>query len=448
MKIFGIPIKIEVSFFVLVAFLGMSRATNVGLITEWLAVVFLSVLLHEFGHATAARAFGLSPSIRLYSMGGLTSWRSQTVLTPLRHLIISLSGPAAGFLLGGIILLAGPVVLGRGSGIATIAYLDLLWVNVGWGLFNLLPMLPLDGGTVLVTLEQWLLKRRDQIVSHTISLLTALTITGLALKARSPWIAFLGIWFAYINGNFLYQRLQIRLDQKLRPDLDQIKDARERNETDLALELILKVQRRARTSATKQETAQLLILVYLNQGKYEQAELELRRFSALYGESAYLEALLLFGMGDFSSALPYLKAAFAQTPDKQWGLMLNQSLIAGGDFADVFELCNHPAMATLKFELAVNLQGRTFEAGQFALSVKAGLLAYEQKADPNVAYNLACAHSRDSNAQEALEWVARAIDAGFSNEELLLSDPDLDAARALPEFSRIVTSKQDKPPAS
>jgi Zn-dependent protease/thioredoxin-like negative regulator of GroEL len=423
----------------------MGRSANAGLLFEWLGVVFLSVLLHEFGHALAARAFGLSPAIRLYAMGGLTSWQSQAAVTPLRHLIISLSGPAAGFLLGGTVLLIGPVFLGSDrSSVTTIAYFDLLWVNVGWGVFNLLPMLPLDGGTVLITLERWLLKREDQLVSHVISLLTALTIVVLALKARFAWIAFLGIWFAYTNGDALYRSLQTHFDRKLRPDLDQIREARERGETDLALELIRKVQSRARTSATKHEAAQLLILVYLNQGKYEEAELELRRFSALYGESAYLEGLLLFGK-DPATALPYLRAVFAQTPDKQWGLMLNQSLIAAGDFGDVFELCEHPAMATVKFELLVNLQGRSFEVGDFATAVKAGLLAYEQKADPNLAYNLACALSRDSHPEAALEWVSRAIELGFSDEEMLLSDPDLAAARALPEFKRITARVQDQP---
>ena len=72
MKLFRIPIKIEISFFVVAVFLGLSRARDMALLVEWILVVFASILLHEFGHAFAARAFGLSPEIRLYQMGGLT----------------------------------------------------------------------------------------------------------------------------------------------------------------------------------------------------------------------------------------------------------------------------------------------------------------------------------------------------------------------------------------
>jgi len=82
-KVFRIPVKIEVSFFAIVVFLALSRSHGITLIVEWVVVVFVSVLLHEFGHALAARAFGLKPEIRLYQMGGLTSWRSEKEVAPL-----------------------------------------------------------------------------------------------------------------------------------------------------------------------------------------------------------------------------------------------------------------------------------------------------------------------------------------------------------------------------
>ena len=53
-KILGIPIKVA-----LAVFLGLGRARDLTLIAEWCAVVFASVLVHEFGHALAARAFDL-----------------------------------------------------------------------------------------------------------------------------------------------------------------------------------------------------------------------------------------------------------------------------------------------------------------------------------------------------------------------------------------------------
>ena len=109
MKVFRIPVKVEVSFFAIAVFLALSRSRDITLIVEWVVVVFVSVLLHEFGHALAARAFGLKPEIRLYQMGGLTSWRSEKEVAPLKHLAISLAGPFTGFALGTCVFLLGPL---------------------------------------------------------------------------------------------------------------------------------------------------------------------------------------------------------------------------------------------------------------------------------------------------------------------------------------------------
>ena len=444
MKLFGIPVKIEVSFFIVVAFLGMSRATSAALIVEWIVVVLVSILFHELGHAFAARVFGLSPSIRLYQMGGQTSWQSEINVTPLRHLIISLSGPAVGFVVGAAVFLSGPALLAASqSELLIVAYGDLLWVNVWWGVFNLLPMLPLDGGQVLVTLEAWILGRKDQLVAHALSFVVALTIAALALSGRSVWIAFLGIWFAYINGDFLWRRWQARRDRKLDPDLNQIRQAIEEDKLDDALDRIIKVQKNTKSHGLKRQVAQFLIFVYIKQQNYAAAETELRRFAALFGEDPYLQGVLHFSQGDMKSALPFLKTAFEVIPDKQLGLMISEALFANRDFAGVLELCEHAALTDVRWQLRVNVQAEAFNDGQFKVSAQAGSLAFEHKADPNVAYNVACAFARNSDLREAIEWARRAVDSGFNNREALVSDPDLEALRSLSEFSSLV-AKLDK----
>lgn len=213
MKVLGIPTKIDPSFWVLSLFIASSRGFNLPVILEWVIVVFISVLFHELGHALVGRRFGLSPQITLYSMGGLTSWTEVKEISPAKNLAISLAGPAAGFLLGGICFVAGPTVLTAvPSELLTIAYHDLIWVNIGWGVFNLFPILPLDGGHVLVTLERWLTRKRDQIISHAISLLACFALLYLAFKLGSWWVAILGIWLAYSNAAFLIDRLKASRD--------------------------------------------------------------------------------------------------------------------------------------------------------------------------------------------------------------------------------------------
>jgi len=208
-KVLGIPTKIDPSFWLLSLFIAATRGFNLPLILEWMVVVFISVLFHELGHALIGRRFGLSPQITLYSMGGLTSWSEFIEISPAKDLAISLAGPAAGFLLGGICFVAGPAVLTAvPSELLTVAYHDLIWVNIGWGVFNLLPIIPLDGGHVLVTLERWLTRKRDPIISPVISLLACLALVYLAFTGFSSWFAILGIWLAYANATFLVNRLK------------------------------------------------------------------------------------------------------------------------------------------------------------------------------------------------------------------------------------------------
>jgi len=438
-KILRIPIKVEISFFAIAVFLGLGRSRDLTLVGEWIAVVFVSVLLHEFGHALAARAFGLKPEIRLYQMGGLTSWHSEKEVGPLKHLVISLAGPFTGFALGACVLLLGPLFV-RAIPVELVAttYFDLLWVNIGWGMFNLLPMLPLDGGQVLVTLEAWLLKRKDRIVSHAVSLLVAAAIALAAFSFRQLWIAFLAIFFAYLNGSFLFRLFQIHRDRKLRDSLDQVRSLIERDEFDAALELSTKVRASAKSEEVKRTAARLAVIGYLRQAKLEQAEEELRRYTIFFGEDSYLQGALHFLKGEPTLALPYVKAAFEYYREREVGKMLYKTLVETGDFAGALDLCRDPAMTEVSWELSVDLQMETFHREAFKASAEAGIFADEQKADAKVAYNVACAYARDAKFTEALEWIYRAIDLGFEDKNALASDPDLEALRSLPEFDALV----------
>src|SRR5215510_3151812 len=129
MKIFGIPVKIDPSFLFVCALLAAGRLSQPVFLIEWLAVIFVSILIHELGHALVVRSFGLSPQIMLYSMGGLTSWREEKSISHAKHIAISLAGPFAGFIFGGVVYLTGEAMsdlfadrLGKQT------YIDLLFV--------------------------------------------------------------------------------------------------------------------------------------------------------------------------------------------------------------------------------------------------------------------------------------------------------------------------------
>jgi Zn-dependent protease len=168
-RVFGIPVRVHPFFWVVAVLLGLqgSEENPVGLLI-WVGAVFVSILIHELGHALAALSYGWRPWITLYGFGGLASFRP-TYRDARSQIIISAAGPGAGFM---FIALVMSIVHASGHGVyvyrATvlpywISYEwfggdvpnnldllvnDLLYINVFWGIVNLLPVYPLDGGQI------------------------------------------------------------------------------------------------------------------------------------------------------------------------------------------------------------------------------------------------------------------------------------------------------------
>jgi Zn-dependent protease len=118
-----------------------------------LPAVFVCLILHELGHALAARAFGIGTrDITMYPIGGVARLERMSE-QPGEELCIALAGPAVNLLLAGLLLaplflfsLLSPAFADTGLG----KYLlSLLVVNLVLVVFNLVPAFPMDGGRVL-----------------------------------------------------------------------------------------------------------------------------------------------------------------------------------------------------------------------------------------------------------------------------------------------------------
>jgi Zn-dependent protease len=152
LRVFGFPTRIQWSFLAVITLLGWTPGVTASRLAIWVVLAAVSITWHELGHAFAARRLGAEPSIDLYGFGGLTRWQPPADPSRLQMIGVSLAGPGAGMLLG-LLVLAGVVVAGgTGSGDTRFFVLAALWINLGWGLVNLLPVLPLDGGHVMTEL--------------------------------------------------------------------------------------------------------------------------------------------------------------------------------------------------------------------------------------------------------------------------------------------------------
>ncbi len=202
--LFGFPVHIDPFFFLLAAILGGSQ-TDLTQMALWIVVVFVSVLVHELGHAFTGRQYGLSPAIELYTGGGLTWWQASRRLSHFEEFSISLAGPAIGLLVAiAAWMLQLRLPLTEATRNLHIILIELRWVNIVWSILNLLPMLPLDGGNIMRVIVQKIRGYNDERLPLLISIGTGIVIFLLALSRGSLWGMMLCGWFTYRN----YQQLQ------------------------------------------------------------------------------------------------------------------------------------------------------------------------------------------------------------------------------------------------
>lgn len=190
----GIPVRVLWMFFI-VAFLLGSGSQDPLLIALWMGVLFVSILLHELGHAFACRAFGVQPAVVLHGFGGLTFGRSLPVK---QDLLVSLAGPAAGLSIGlplwwvqANVAITSPLV----ADLVSIA----VWINVLWGVVNLLPLMPLDGGHATNALLSLIFRRDMTRPTRVISIVTAGIGVALALRYGLLFGALLAGWYLVMN---------------------------------------------------------------------------------------------------------------------------------------------------------------------------------------------------------------------------------------------------------
>jgi Zn-dependent protease/CBS domain-containing protein len=152
-RIAGIQLRIHITFLLLIGWLaigyysqGGSAAAVAGVLV--ILLLFACVVLHEFGHAFAAKAFGINtPDITLLPIGGVARLERMPE-EPIQELIIAAAGPAVNLIIALCLFLTGGSFVyppTAGSSLNDV----LLTINVVLLLFNLLPAFPMDGGRVL-----------------------------------------------------------------------------------------------------------------------------------------------------------------------------------------------------------------------------------------------------------------------------------------------------------
>lgn len=163
-KVAGIGVFIHWTFLILVGFIIFWQLQAGGTMQDvlyallFLMVLFLCVILHEFGHALMARKFGIpTKDITILPIGGLARLEKMPE-DPKEELAVAFAGPAVNVVIAAVLFL---ILIPSGglnmevenleefSRSSTGFLFNLFWVNVMLVLFNLIPAFPMDGGRVL-----------------------------------------------------------------------------------------------------------------------------------------------------------------------------------------------------------------------------------------------------------------------------------------------------------
>lgn len=195
------PVTVRGSFLLIAAFIGFAGAGDVTETVAWIVIVFVSILVHELGHALTARMFGSDVAIELNGLGGLTRWAApEGELTPGRRALIAAAGSATGLLFGGVVWL-----LAREFGpyrpLVGFILESIIYVNVFWGLLNWLPIRPLDGGHLLESLLEKIAPARADNIARVVFTVTAAGALALAIRYRLIFIAVLAGWLLLTEFN-------------------------------------------------------------------------------------------------------------------------------------------------------------------------------------------------------------------------------------------------------
>ncbi len=135
----NVPVSVSPWYLFLLYYL--SRGSQAPLMAA--ACFTASLLVHEFGHALTAKRFGMTPEITLLGFGGITS--HQPAQRDRDDALIVAAGPGAGLLVAALCYGALRFVPDLPIGAVTTITM-LLQINLGWSIFNLIPMWPMDGG--------------------------------------------------------------------------------------------------------------------------------------------------------------------------------------------------------------------------------------------------------------------------------------------------------------
>lgn len=198
-----IPVRISFAFFITAAVIGFLASQSLIGTLIWIGIIFVSVLVHEYGHAISSLIFGQNPRIELVAFGGATIPQGPSL--PLwKEFIVVFCGPLFGFFL----FLASSILLNLHvfSSPFINGVLDAFRVvNLFWTIINLLPVLPLDGGQLMRIIMEGIMGVKGRRIALYTSMALSIALGLIVFIYGMIILGVLFFLFAFQNFEMLRQ---------------------------------------------------------------------------------------------------------------------------------------------------------------------------------------------------------------------------------------------------
>jgi Zn-dependent protease len=446
LRIFSTPVRIHWLFGLVAVGLGYlwsqgtSGADMIVRIGLGAVIVLTGVLAHEFGHAVAGRMFGLVPQIELRGFMGATSWVNGRRLKPLESVWVSFAGPLVGILIGGVALAAlfftaaasgGKPFDGGVQPLALYALETVVWVNLGWGILNLIPMQPLDGGHIMASFAELIAGNKGRLAARWISLALAASLIAFAVFTQQFILGVIIFWLAAENWNALRVEREIGDDMPLVAEVQALQAGLDRGDPD-AFDRVEKVATSVKSESVRWQLLHVAAIAALRAHDVDRAERLLSKLPPGRPADPAARGLVLAERGRFEEAIPLLEESY------QRGVAvveqpLAQAYAETGRFDRAAEVLASRARTASSGTLAA-LERAAYEAGAYEASAFMGAREFERGGGAERAYNVACSYARGGHDDEAIEWLEKAAKAGFRRGDVLDRDEDLAALRSRAEW--------------
>jgi Zn-dependent protease len=436
----SISVVVHPAHFLFALALGLSWASSRppgvpqgAVLVIWVALVFISVLFHELGHALAFRAFGYPSTVQLVFLGGVTTPATDRPLSWGKDVVSTLAGPAFGAFLGLLCMWLLPRATGPvGAYALSIGALT----NLLWAAFNLLPIVPMDGGRVSRAILGRVFGRPGVVASYVLGLGICGGLAYLMYRGGygNPFNLILLAMFALQNVQALMASWRTDPDSPAPPQLAEAEALFRAGDLDRARALASGLLDGDLPVATRSRIHHLLGWVALKEGEGRRA---LDEFSQVQGRPIEPQALAAaFSLiGDDDRAIPLWEQAARQTRDPtvlhEWaGALLRRgdaraaAAIPGVDLATAYERAERVA----------------FLRGAYSEAARLGEESLARRPSATRAYDVACAYARAGDVRRAMTLLVQARDLGYSDREAAATDPDLVPLAGEPAFQEWLAS--------